>query len=165
MTTRADVIARLTAAGPFELVEDTSLGYPNRIYRNAPPSLRAVLEGTRAHGDRIFLIYGDETAGADASPEDMQAMFGAYMKFGEEVTAEGILRGGDALQPSTSATMVRVRNGETLLSDGPFAETREQLGGFYMVECDTLDQAIDAARRIPGALTGAIEVRPIMELD
>jgi hypothetical protein len=113
----------------------------------------------------LLLIYGDEAGGADATPEDMQAMMGAYMEFGEAITAEGIMRGGDALQPSTSATTVRVRNGETMLSDGPFAETREQLGGFYMVECDSLDQAIDAARRIPGALTGAIEVRPIMEFD
>ena len=113
----------------------------------------------------LLLIYGDEAAGADATPQDMEAMMGAYMAYGEAITAEGIMRGGDPLQPSTSATMVRVRDGETLLSDGPFAETREQLGGFYMVECDSLDQAIDAAKRIPGALTGSIEVRPIMEFD
>ena len=113
----------------------------------------------------LLLIYGDEAAGADATPQDMEAMMGAYMAYGEAITAEGIMRGGDALQPSTSATTLRVRDGETLLSDGPFAETREQLGGFYMVECDSLDQAIDAAKRIPGALTGSIEVRPIMEFD
>ena len=113
----------------------------------------------------LLLIYGDEGAGSDLSPEDREAMIGDYMAFGEAVTAEGIMRGGDALQPSGTATTVRVRDGETLLSDGPFVETHEQLGGFYMVECDTLDQAIGAAKRIPGALTGAIEVRPIIEFD
>lgn len=113
----------------------------------------------------LLLIYGDEAAWADATPEEMQPVMAAYMAYGEAITAEGIMRGGDALQPTASATTVRVRDGETLMSDGPFAETREQLGGFYMVECDSLDQAIDAARRIPGALTGAIEVRPIMEFD
>lgn len=113
----------------------------------------------------LLLIYGDEGAYADARPEDMTAMTAEYMAFGEAATAEGILRAGDALQPSGTATTVRVREGETLLSDGPFAETHEQLGGFYMVECDTLDQAIGAAKRIPGARTGSVEVRPIMEFD
>ena len=113
----------------------------------------------------LLLIYGDEAAEAAAASEDLEAMIGAYTAYGEAIAAEGIMRGGDALQPSTTATTVRVRDGETLLSDGPFAETREQLGGFYSVECDSLDQAIEAARRIPGALTGAVEVRPIMEFD
>jgi hypothetical protein len=75
------------------------------------------------------------------------------------------MRGGEALQLSDTATTVRVREGETLLSDGPFAETHEQLGGFYMIECDTVDEAIGAAKRIPGALNGSVEVRPIMEFD
>jgi hypothetical protein len=113
----------------------------------------------------LLLIYGDEAAWADATPEEMEAVMGAHMAYSEAITAEGIMRGGDALQLSTSATTLRVRDGETLLSDGPFVETREQLGGYYMVECDSLDQAIDAARRIPEALTGAIEVRPVMEFD
>lgn len=113
----------------------------------------------------LLLIYADEASMASATPEEMQPMTEAYIAYGEAITGEGIMRGGDALQPSGTATVVRVRDGETLLTDGPYAETHEQLGGYYEVECDTLDQAIDAARRIPGALTGAIEVRPIMEFD
>ena len=113
----------------------------------------------------LLLIYGEEAAWAAQSAEDAAAMTGEYMSFGEAIAAEGIMRGGDALQPSSTATTVRVRDGGTLLSDGPFAETHEQLGGFYMVECDTLDQAITAAERIPGARTGSIEVRPVREFD
>ena len=111
----------------------------------------------------LLLIYGDESAWADAPPEDGAEMLAEYMEFGAAATAEGILRAGDALQPTATATTVRVRDGEMLLSDGPFAETHEQLGGFYIVECDTLDEAIGAARRIPGARYGSIEVRPIRE--
>jgi len=75
------------------------------------------------------------------------------------------MRAGDALQPTATATTVRVRDGETLVTDGPFAETREQLGGYYLIECESLDQAIDAARRIPSVGTGSVEVRPLMEFD
>jgi hypothetical protein len=75
------------------------------------------------------------------------------------------MRGGDALEPTTVATSVRVREGEVLTTDGPFAETKEQLGGFYLIECDNLDQAIEAASRIPAARGGTIEVRPIAEFD
>jgi hypothetical protein len=111
----------------------------------------------------LLLIHIDESGFASSTADDMQEVMEAYRAYGEAVQSEGILRSGDALQPSSTATVVRVRDGETLLSDGPYAEAREQLGGYYEVECDTLDQAIDAARRIPGALTGAIEVRPIVE--
>ncbi len=112
----------------------------------------------------LLLIYDDAAAFAQTSDEDTQAEIAEYMAFTEAITAEGIMRGGEALQPPATATTVRMRDGETLLSDGPFAETHEQLGGYYMVECDTLDQAIGAAKRIPGARHGSIEVRPIMEL-
>jgi hypothetical protein len=113
----------------------------------------------------LLLIYGDESSWQDMTEEAMRGELSEYMAFGEAITAEGIMRGGDALQPSATATTVRVRDGEVLLSDGPFAETHETLGGYYMVECDTLDQAIGAAKRIPGALNGSVEVRPIMEFD
>ena len=113
----------------------------------------------------LLLIYGDESAYATATPEGMQNEIAAYGVFSEAIAAEGIMRGGEALQLSDTATTVRVREGETLLSDGPFAETHEQLGGFYMIECDTVDEAIGAAKRIPGALNGSVEVRPIMEFD
>jgi hypothetical protein len=76
----------------------------------------------------------------------------------------GILRGGERLRPTTDATTVRVRDGETLTSDGPFAETKEQVGGYFVVECDNLDDAIEAAAKLPGALSGSVEVRPIWEM-
>jgi hypothetical protein len=113
----------------------------------------------------LLLIYGGENWMADASPEDMQNELADYMAFSEAIRSEGIMRAGEALQSVSTATTVRVRDGETLLSDGPFAETHEQLGGFYMVECDTLDEAIGAAKRIPGARYGSVEVRPIREFD
>lgn len=113
----------------------------------------------------LLLIYGGEAAMAGMTGEEMHAEMAEYMAFGEAITSEGIMRGGEALQGTATATTVRVRDGETLLSDGPFAETHEQLGGFYMIECDTLDEAIGAAKRIPGAKYGSVEVRPIREFD
>jgi hypothetical protein len=113
----------------------------------------------------LLLIYGDESIWTDAGPEEMAATMAAHEAFSQATRVEGILRGGEALEPTASATSVRVRDGRTMLSDGPYAETREQLGGFYIVECESLDQAVDAARRIPEAVHGVVEVRPIMEFD
>jgi hypothetical protein len=113
----------------------------------------------------LLLIYGDESQWAERSEADQAAELGRWEAYTKAISDEGIMRGGDALQPTASATTVRVRDGETQVTDGPFAETREQLGGYYMVECDTLDQAIEAARRIPSADTGSVEVRPVMEFD
>ncbi len=113
----------------------------------------------------LLLIYGDEASWVDAGSEEMEAVMAAHQAFSEATGAEGILRGGEALEPTTTATTVRVRDGEPMLTDGPYAETREQLGGFYIVECDGLDQALAAARRIPEAVHGAVEVRPIMEFS
>jgi hypothetical protein len=86
-----------------------------------------------------------------------------YNEFGRYVADRGAMRGGEALHPSTSATTVRVRDGKTLATDGPFAETKEVLGGFYLVEAADLDDAIGIAARIPGALDGSIEIRPILD--
>lgn len=113
----------------------------------------------------MLLIYGDESQWGEVAEEDMAAEMGKWVAYGEAITSEGIMRGGDALQPTATATTVRERDGEVQVTDGPFAETREQLGGFYMIECDTLDQAIDAARRIPSVGSGSVEVRPIQEFD
>ncbi len=113
----------------------------------------------------LLLIFGDETLWTDATPEEMAESMAAHQAFSDATTAEGILRGGEALQPTTTATTVRLRDGEVTLTDGPFAETREQLGGFYLVECDTLDEAVAAAGRIPEAAIGCVEVRPVMEFD
>jgi len=112
----------------------------------------------------LLLICGDETAMEAASPEESQASLAQYMAFGEEMTKRGVLTGGERLRPTTDATTVRVRDGETVTSDGPFAETKEQIGGFYAVDCKNLDEAIEIAAKIPGARTGTIEVRPIWEM-
>ena len=87
-----------------------------------------------------------------------------YMAFGEEMGAGACCRAASACGPTTDATTVRVRDGEVLTSDGPFAETKEQMGGFYLVDCKDLDEAIDVASKIPGARHGSIEVRPIWEM-
>ena len=87
----------------------------------------------------------------------------AYGKYAEELQGAGAMLAGEALQPTTTATTVQVRNGRTLTTDGPFAETKEQLGGFFMIEAKDLDEAIAWAAKIPSATSGSIEVRPIME--
>ena len=110
----------------------------------------------------LALIYGDETV--VLSDEEQQEVMIAYTAFGEEGGKAGVLGGGgEPLQPTSTATTVRVRDGETVTTDGPFAETKEQLGGFYMFECKNLDQAIEWAAKIPGAKTGSIEIRPVWE--
>ncbi len=111
----------------------------------------------------LCLIYSDETAQARMSQEEMGALFGAYGTFTEELQAAGNMLAGEALQPTATATTVQLRNGKTLTTDGPFAETKEQLGGFYMIEAKDLDEAIEWAAKIPSAAIGSIEVRPIME--
>ena len=110
-----------------------------------------------------LLIYAEEGDWDSASDEEKQAVYAKYRALGEWLGERGWMRGGDELASSSSATCVRVENGRTTTSDGPFAETKEQLGGFYLIECDNLDQAIDAASRIPAAERGTIEVRPIVE--
>ena len=107
----------------------------------------------------LCTIYGDESQFADATPEQMNEMLAAYGAFGEE--AGDVILGGEGLQPTSTATTVRVRDGKTLTTDGPFAETREQLGGYFLVEAKDLNAAIEIAARIPGARIGSIEVRPI----
>src|SRR5690348_1231447 len=113
----------------------------------------------------MAIIYNDESSYADATPEDIAAIFAAHGEFGEAAGKAGALLGGDGLQPVATATTVRVRDGERMLTDGPYAETKEQLGGFYMLECKDLDEALAWAARIPEAKTGAIEVRPVMVYD
>jgi len=111
----------------------------------------------------LLSIYVDESGFADATPEDGSRMRAAYTAFTDEVEAAGVLRGGDGLQPSSTSTTVRVRDGEPLLTDGPFAETREQLAGYYLLECADLDEALGWAAKIPGAAWGAVEVRPVLD--
>jgi hypothetical protein len=111
-----------------------------------------------------LLIYTEETPGA--VPEDvMAAELEDYNRFTEDIQARGILRAGEALHPSSAATTVRVRDGRTLTTDGPFAETKEVLGGLYLVDASDLDEAIELAARIPGARHGSVEVRPVWEFS
>jgi hypothetical protein len=112
-----------------------------------------------------LLIYASEQDWANQSEEQAQQQFQDYMAFTKDIVDRGIMRSGEALQPTATATTVRVRDGETLSTDGPFAETKEQLGGFYVVEAKDLDEAIELAARIPDVRNGSIEVRPIMEID
>jgi len=110
----------------------------------------------------MLLIYNDPSAW-DSMPEDEQgAVFNAYGTFTAELQESGKLVAGDALQPISTATSVRVRNGETLTTDGPFAETKEVLGGYYLIDVDTLDEALEWAAKIPSARYGHIEVRPVV---
>src|SRR5690348_12504344 len=99
----------------------------------------------------LLLIYGEEAGRATESEADARAMHDAYRSFTESIAASGVLRGGDALESIATATTVRVRGGEVVVTDGPFAETKEQLGGYYLVDCADLDTAIEIASRIPGA--------------
>lgn len=116
----------------------------------------------------LCLIYSDETdttVNPDPSTEAFQEMMAGYRNFGEQAGQAGVLAGGEALAPTMSATSVQLRDGDVITTDGPFAETKEQLGGFYLVECDTLDEAVSWASKIPHAATGTIEVRPVLEFD
>jgi hypothetical protein len=111
----------------------------------------------------LLLIYQDEVARSQLSEEEQAAEYQDYFTFNVETEKRGVSAGA-ALMPSNSATTVRVRNGKTLTTDGPFAETKEQLGGYFMLHCDDLDEAIEIAAKIPGARHGSIEIRPVLEI-
>lgn len=111
----------------------------------------------------IALIYHDEAAYNQQSPEALGAVLEAHNAFSTEAGAKGVLLGGEALYDTPTATTVRVRDGQMLTTDGPFAETKEQLGGYYLLDCKDLDEAIEWAAKIPGAENGSIEVRPLVD--
>jgi hypothetical protein len=113
---------------------------------------------------RYLLLIYEQEATAPPDPELWAKEMDAYGAFTAEVRARGLMQGGEALEPTSTATSVRVRDGETVVTDGPFAETKEVLTGFYQLDCKDLDEAIELAARIPAAKRGAIEVRPIWEL-
>jgi hypothetical protein len=113
-----------------------------------------------------ILIYGDEAAGAQATPEQIDQVMSAWWGYEAELQKQpGVRLAGEALQPTTTATTVRVRDGKRMTTDGPFAETKEQLGGFYLIDVKDLDEALEWAARCPGAEAGTIEVRAIMEFE
>ena len=113
----------------------------------------------------LLLIYGDQNGWESMSEEERGQVFQAYGSYTEELEKSGAMVGGNALQPIETATTVRVRNDETLTTDGPFAETKEQLGGYYLVDVDSIDEALEWAAKIPGARHGSIEVRPVMVFE
>lgn len=112
-----------------------------------------------------FTIYGDEAQREAASEEDRQAMSQAYGAVTEEMQEKGVLVAGEGLYPSATATTVRVREGDRDVTDGPYAETKEQLGGFYVLDVKDLDEAIEWAAKIPGSQFGSVEIRPVMVFD
>ncbi len=111
----------------------------------------------------MILIYGDEKNFATLAdnPEAQKKMYADYSRYGADMREAGVLRGGAELKPTLSATTVRVRGGKTLTTDGPFAETKEQLGGYYLIDVPDLDRAVHWAARCPSAQNGSIEVRPV----
>ena len=113
----------------------------------------------------MLLIYGNQASWDDRSDEERGQMMQAYGDFTQELRDSGAMIAGDALEPTQTATTVRVQNDETLATDGPFAETKEQLGGYYLVEASSLDEAIEWAAKIPGARHGSVEVRPVMVFE
>ena len=113
----------------------------------------------------VLLIYDDEKVWETMSPEESGAMMGEYFAFTQDIRAKGQYHAGEALQPIATASTVRVRGGKMQVTDGPFAETREQLGGFYLVDAANLDEALAIAARIPSARTGSIEVRPVVNFE
>jgi hypothetical protein len=113
----------------------------------------------------LCLIYDDESKTGSMPQDTADAFIQEYFSFTDAIRRSGHYLGGEALQPVSTATTVRVRNGRTSTTDGPFAETKEQLGGFYLIEARDLNDAIQVAARIPSARLGSVEVRPIMEFD
>lgn len=113
----------------------------------------------------LLMIYLNEVEYAKIDPATSEKTMAEYQTFTRDIIQSGNFKAGDRLRPTTTATTVRVRDGKTLTTDGPFAETREQLGGYYLIEAKDLDAAIEIAARIPGARFGSIEVRPIWMHD
>jgi hypothetical protein len=113
----------------------------------------------------MLLIYDNEKHWPSLNEKERNAIMGEYFAFTEDLKKSGALVAGDALQPTSSATTVRVREGKRLTTDGPFAETKEQLGGYYLVNAKDLDEAMAMAARIPAARIGSVEVRPVMKFD
>jgi len=113
----------------------------------------------------LCLIYENEKEWEKLPPAESEAIMNEYFAFTNDIQASGKLLGGEALQPTTTATTVKVRNGKVSTTDGPFVETKEQLGGFYLIEANDLNEAIKIAARIPSARFGGVEVRPVMDFS
>jgi hypothetical protein len=112
----------------------------------------------------MLLIYDDETLWQTRSEAEGAKIMQEYFAYTTDLQKSGAFVAGAPLQPTQSATAVRVRDGQDLVTDGPFAETKEQLGGYYLIDVETLDEALEWARKIPGARSGTIEVRPVLQI-
>lgn len=112
----------------------------------------------------MLLIYGDEAAEAALNEQERQAEFMAHIAYAQELREKGVMVAGDPLLPTSTATSVRLRDGRPITTHGPFAETAEQLGGYYLIECANLDEALEWAKKNPSAATGTVEVRPVVDL-
>ena len=110
----------------------------------------------------LLLINDDESQWGSMPEDERNAVYGEYTRYTEDLQSRGILVGANQLQPSSTATVVSIRDGETIVTDGPFAETKEVLGGYYLIDVETLDEALEWAAKIPSARYGHIEVRPIV---
>jgi hypothetical protein len=165
----------LLASPPLAQLHPSALGAIGPSKKKAVPCRSGqppfVVRVTRQKAARrkpmqyLLLIYTNETQDQAMSEAEQMEVFGGYRKVTEDMQAAGVLRAGDALQPTSTATTLRVRNGETITTDGPFAETTEQLGGYYLLECENLDDALGWAKKLPSAKMGSIEVRPIMVFE
>ena len=109
----------------------------------------------------MILIYGDESAFGRIKEADLKAMYAEYGTYTQELMKAGVMRAGSELKPASTATTVRLRGGKIVTTDGPFAETKEQLGGYYLIDVPNLDAAVKWAGKCPGAKVGSIEVRPL----
>jgi len=110
----------------------------------------------------MFLIYTDPQVAAAAPADEMNATMAAYFAFNDETMQKGVHVSGEGLQPPTTATTVRQAGGKLVTTDGPFAETKEFLGGYYILDCKDLDEAVEWAGKIPGVKYGSVEIRPVM---
>jgi hypothetical protein len=112
----------------------------------------------------IVLIYGNEKGWGSLAKPQLEQMYADYRKYSEDLAKAGVIRAGSELKPTTAATTIRVRGGKRQVTDGPFAETKEQLGGYYVIEVPDLESALEWAARCPGARDGSIEVRPLAQM-
>lgn len=114
-----------------------------------------------------FLLMNCSNVNRDQTMSEAErgAEWNAYLQYTQEAIAAGVMKGGEGLMPPAMATTVRIRDGKTLATDGPFAETKEQLAGFYILDVENIEQAIQWASKIPAALYGAVEIRPIIEIN
>ena len=113
----------------------------------------------------LLMIYGNEAGMQAASRDQVTQMSAAYMAYAEAMKQAGVIRGGERLRPTAEATTVRVKNGKTEVLDGPYADTKEQLGGFFMIDVPDLDAALAWAAKCPGAASGTMEVRPVWPMS